>query len=143
MSWSVQHSSCSPGRQNPAGCELRTICQRFQIGQATLSGCFVPMSRGSARFSPPGRTMFLQKTCCTAISPVSLPSAAPRAPCRGFWRACERARRARPTLRAQAVPVAKTVDTYRSRLMLKLGVPDLAALVRYAVREGMVETSVD
>ena len=37
----------------------------------------------------------------------------------------------------------KTVDTYRSRLMLKLDVPDLAALVRYAVREGMIETSVD
>ena len=37
----------------------------------------------------------------------------------------------------------KTVDTYRSRLMLKLDVPDLAALVRYAVREGLIETSMD
>ena len=37
----------------------------------------------------------------------------------------------------------KTVDTYRSRLMLKLDVPDLAALVRYAVREGLIETSVN
>ena len=37
----------------------------------------------------------------------------------------------------------KTVDTYRSRLMLKLDVPDLAALVRYAVREGLIETSIE
>ena len=37
----------------------------------------------------------------------------------------------------------KTVDTYRSRLMLKLEVPDLPALVRYAVREGFVETAAD
>ena len=37
----------------------------------------------------------------------------------------------------------KTVDTYRSRLMLKLDVPDLAALVRYAVREGLIETSIN
>ncbi len=33
----------------------------------------------------------------------------------------------------------KTVDTYRSRLMAKLGVADITALVRWAVREGLVE----
>lgn len=33
----------------------------------------------------------------------------------------------------------KTVDTYRSRAMAKLGVPDLAGLVRWAVREGLVD----
>lgn len=33
----------------------------------------------------------------------------------------------------------KTVDTYRSRLMRKLGLADAAALVRWAVREGMVD----
>jgi two-component system, NarL family, invasion response regulator UvrY len=33
----------------------------------------------------------------------------------------------------------KTVDTYRSRLMAKLGVPDMAALVRYAVRHGLLD----
>lgn len=33
----------------------------------------------------------------------------------------------------------KTVDTYRSRLMAKLGVSDITALVRWAVREGLVE----
>lgn len=32
----------------------------------------------------------------------------------------------------------KTVDTYRSRLMRKLGLPDLVALVKFAVREGLV-----
>lgn len=32
----------------------------------------------------------------------------------------------------------KTVDTYRSRLMAKLGVADVPALVRWAVRQGMV-----
>ena len=37
----------------------------------------------------------------------------------------------------------KTVDTDRSRLMLQLEVPDLPALVRYAVREGFVETAAD
>ena len=37
----------------------------------------------------------------------------------------------------------KTVDTYRSRLMLKLDVPDLAALVHYAVREGLIETAIE
>ena len=74
MSWSVLHSSCSPGHQNPAGCEPWTICQSFQIGQATLSGCFVPMSRVSALFPPRGRTMFLQKASCTAISPGRSPA---------------------------------------------------------------------
>jgi len=33
----------------------------------------------------------------------------------------------------------KTVDTYRSRIMSKLGVTGLTALVRLAVREGLVE----
>ena len=32
----------------------------------------------------------------------------------------------------------KTVDTYRSRLMAKLGVNDLPALVRLAIREGLI-----
>lgn len=34
---------------------------------------------------------------------------------------------------------AKTVDTYRSRLMTKLGVHDVASLVLLAVREGIVD----
>ena len=33
----------------------------------------------------------------------------------------------------------KTVDTYRSRIMAKLGVTGLTSLVRLAVREGLVE----
>ncbi|WP_157264289.1 response regulator [Azohydromonas aeria] len=33
----------------------------------------------------------------------------------------------------------KTVDTYRSRLMAKLGVPDVPSLVRLAVRTGLVD----
>lgn len=33
----------------------------------------------------------------------------------------------------------KTVDTYRSRLMAKLGLADVPALVRWAIREGLVE----
>jgi DNA-binding NarL/FixJ family response regulator len=33
----------------------------------------------------------------------------------------------------------KTVDTYRSRLMAKLGLGDIAALVRWAIREGLVD----
>lgn len=33
----------------------------------------------------------------------------------------------------------KTIDTYRSRLMAKLGVPDLPALVRFAVRNGLID----
>ncbi|MFM7506948.1 MAG: response regulator transcription factor [Rubrivivax sp.] len=32
----------------------------------------------------------------------------------------------------------KTVDSYRSRLMAKLGVGDVAGLVRFAVRHGIV-----
>ncbi len=32
----------------------------------------------------------------------------------------------------------KTVDTYRSRLMQKLGIQDLASLVKFAVRQGLV-----
>jgi len=34
----------------------------------------------------------------------------------------------------------KTVDTYRSRLMAKLSVRDLASLVRLAVREGVIDS---
>jgi two-component system, NarL family, invasion response regulator UvrY len=34
---------------------------------------------------------------------------------------------------------AKTVDTYRSRLMSKLGVADIPALVRLAIRTGMID----
>jgi two-component system, NarL family, invasion response regulator UvrY len=33
----------------------------------------------------------------------------------------------------------KTVDTYRSRLMVKLGVADLPALVRLAIRTGLID----
>lgn len=33
---------------------------------------------------------------------------------------------------------SKTVDTYRSRLMSKLGVDDVVGLVRYAIREGVI-----
>lgn len=33
----------------------------------------------------------------------------------------------------------KTVDTYRSRLMAKLGLADVAAIVRWAIREGVVD----
>ena len=33
----------------------------------------------------------------------------------------------------------KTVDTYRSRLMTKLGLSDVPALVRWAVREGLID----
>jgi DNA-binding NarL/FixJ family response regulator len=35
---------------------------------------------------------------------------------------------------------AKTVDTYRSRLMAKLGVGDLPKLVRLAIRNGLIES---
>jgi two-component system invasion response regulator UvrY len=34
----------------------------------------------------------------------------------------------------------KTVDTYRSRLMAKLGVGDVTALVRFAIRTGLIDT---
>lgn len=33
----------------------------------------------------------------------------------------------------------KTVDTYRSRLMAKLGLSDVSAVVRWAIREGLVD----
>ncbi len=33
----------------------------------------------------------------------------------------------------------KTVDTYRSRLMAKLGVPDVPSLVRWAIRAGLID----
>jgi len=35
---------------------------------------------------------------------------------------------------------SKTVDTYRSRLMNKLGVGDVTALVRFAIRAGLIDT---
>jgi DNA-binding NarL/FixJ family response regulator len=35
----------------------------------------------------------------------------------------------------------KTVDTYRSRLMAKLGTPDLPALVRLAIRAGLIDAN--
>ncbi len=35
----------------------------------------------------------------------------------------------------------KTVDTYRSRAMAKLGLADLPALVRWAIREGLVDVN--
>jgi two-component system, NarL family, invasion response regulator UvrY len=38
---------------------------------------------------------------------------------------------------------SKTVDTYRSRAMAKLGVSDLPGLVRWAVREGLVDLNGD
>ena len=31
-----------------------------------------------------------------------------------------------------------TIDTYRSRLMAKLDVPDICGLVRFAIRQGML-----
>lgn len=36
---------------------------------------------------------------------------------------------------------SKTVDTYRSRLMTKIGVADLTALVRFAIRAGLIDAS--
>ena len=33
----------------------------------------------------------------------------------------------------------KTVDTYRSRLMAKLGLTDITGLVRWAVRVGLID----
>ncbi|NRF71085.1 response regulator transcription factor [Aquincola sp. S2] len=37
----------------------------------------------------------------------------------------------------------KTVDSYRSRLMAKLGVADLPALVRFAIRAGLIDADDD
>jgi len=37
----------------------------------------------------------------------------------------------------------KTVDTYRSRLMTKLGVHDVTALVRFAIRSGVIDADGD
>ncbi len=37
----------------------------------------------------------------------------------------------------------KTVDTYRSRLMAKLGLADIAAVVRWAIREGLLDAAED
>jgi len=40
---------------------------------------------------------------------------------------------------AEALDISpKTVDTYRSRLMEKLGVDNLPALVQFAVRNGVI-----
>jgi len=36
---------------------------------------------------------------------------------------------------------SKTVDTYRSRLMTKLGVSDVTALVRFAIRSGVIDAN--
>jgi two-component system, NarL family, invasion response regulator UvrY len=33
----------------------------------------------------------------------------------------------------------KTVDSYRSRIMAKLGAPDVPALVRFAIRNGLID----
>ena len=35
----------------------------------------------------------------------------------------------------------KTVDSYRSRLMAKLGAPDVPALVRFAIRTGLIDAN--
>ena len=32
-----------------------------------------------------------------------------------------------------------SVDTYRSRIMVKLGIGDLASLVRFAIRHGLIK----
>ena len=40
---------------------------------------------------------------------------------------------------AQLHLAAKTVDTYRSRLMAKLGVDNIASLVRFAIRCGLID----
>lgn len=37
----------------------------------------------------------------------------------------------------------KTVDTYRSRLMAKLGLSDVTALVRWSIRVGLIDNDVD
>src|SRR5690606_1300897 len=37
----------------------------------------------------------------------------------------------------------KTVETYRQRVMSKLGVPDFAALIRFALHHGMTRESAD
>jgi hypothetical protein len=36
----------------------------------------------------------------------------------------------------------KTADTYHARLMKKLGLRDIAGLVRYAVRNGLIQAAV-
>jgi RNA polymerase sigma factor (sigma-70 family) len=41
---------------------------------------------------------------------------------------------------AQVIGVQpSTIDTYRSRIMAKLGIEDLASLVRFAVRHGLIK----
>jgi DNA-binding NarL/FixJ family response regulator len=41
---------------------------------------------------------------------------------------------------ARVVGVKPTsIDTYRSRIMAKLDVPDLCALVRFAIRHGLIK----
>jgi len=44
-----------------------------------------------------------------------------------------------PMIGAQLHLSPKTVDTYRSRLMTKLGVSDVTALVRFAIRNGLID----
>lgn len=42
---------------------------------------------------------------------------------------------------AQILPLSpKTVDTYRSRLMTKLGLRDLSALIKFALQHGLIST---
>lgn len=42
---------------------------------------------------------------------------------------------------AQILPLSpKTVDTYRSRLLKKLGLRDLSALIRFALQHGLIQT---
>ena len=51
--------------------------------------------------------------------------------------------RTSPMIAEQLHLSPKTVDTYRGRLMAKLGVPDLPALVRFAIRHGLIEADQD
>jgi two-component system, NarL family, invasion response regulator UvrY len=44
------------------------------------------------------------------------------------------------TIGAQLGLSPKTVDSYRARLMAKLDMPDVAALVRFALREGLISS---
>jgi len=37
----------------------------------------------------------------------------------------------------------KTVDSYRSRIMSKLATPDVPALVRFAIRHGLIDAERD
>ena len=46
-----------------------------------------------------------------------------------------------PAIGGQLHLSPKTVDSYRSRLMIKLGVSDVPALVRLSIREGLISAS--